>query len=480
MSILISWFEEFSIETKRHGIRTANQYVTIVKAYLNLIDLKTTDVTENLFTIDRMEYFASYVRKGQLVRPALKCFIEFLQETNFITEQVAVFKYHKVIEQVFSKKEDDVEIKSEPFFLSPNDIRNLFGNKIHYKDEEERLVFRLAVALSFFGLFKNEHIYKMKIHHIDLEERTIKNLHESKDNDVIEYLVLDDLLYEILVEYMEYRERINTESDQLIIYSGNNYDENKWSNKIYSLLTNRFNRDLFDDKSVNAMSILKSSMLHRLRNTNGAAITDILLILGKSSNLLSQALTEYNNLNLDKHIDRKLQLKSINELLPKKTEKLKEDLINAERTYSERNDITIADLERYEMNPNIEPTETKITIQRLVRNSVMAGDVKMLYENTCQVCNKRIRKADGNYYSEAHHIQPYNKKHRGDDVIGNLIVLCSNCHTQFDDLYYAIDPQTLKVNAKFVDDENHLRSINLKHELGGKYLEYAWQLFLFQ
>lgn len=132
------------------------------------------------------------------------------------------------------------------------------------------------------------------------------------------------------------------------------------------------------------------------------------------------------------------------------------------------------------MNNNRNLESDKITIQRMVRDSKISRSLRRNYNNECQLCGYKLRKSTGEYYSEAHHIQPYNKLHRGDDNSQNLIVLCPNCHTQFDDLYYAIHPETRKVHCIFGgDDQYHLEDLVMKeeHTLSNIYLEYTWNLF---
>ncbi|WP_198510290.1 HNH endonuclease signature motif containing protein, partial [Bacillus solitudinis] len=91
-----------------------------------------------------------------------------------------------------------------------------------------------------------------------------------------------------------------------------------------------------------------------------------------------------------------------------------------------------------------------------------------------------LKRADGSFLTEAHHIKPYNKKHRGDDRKENLVVLCPNCHAQFDDSYFAIHPDTNKVHCIFgEDDPKHETPLLILegHNLGVNYLQYAWKEF---
>ncbi|WP_420491589.1 HNH endonuclease [Neobacillus drentensis] len=119
--------------------------------------------------------------------------------------------------------------------------------------------------------------------------------------------------------------------------------------------------------------------------------------------------------------------------------------------------------------------ERKVTIQRLVRDTKISQTLKSSY-NQCQLCRIRLRKPSGEYITEAHHIRPYNKQHLGDDNIRNLIVLCPNCHVLFDNLFFAIDPNTYKVH-NIEDSETRDLFFVSGHQLGQEYLLYTWNLF---
>ena len=69
--------------------------------------------------------------------------------------------------------------------------------------------------------------------------------------------------------------------------------------------------------------------------------------------------------------------------------------------------------------------------------------------------------------------------HKGDDTIGNMIVLCPNCHSQFDNLFYAIHPNTKVVHCIDENNQFHLKKMEFigEHELEEKYLTYTWKLF---
>lgn len=77
-------------------------------------------------------------------------------------------------------------------------------------------------------------------------------------------------------------------------------------------------------------------------------------------------------------------------------------------------------------------TEDKIKYEgkRYKRNAVVTEKIKKLRNYTCQFCGTTILKKDGTRYIEACHINP--KKHRGPETLTNILILCPNCHKEFD------------------------------------------------
>ncbi|KKB35080.1 HNH endonuclease [Bacillus thermotolerans] len=117
---------------------------------------------------------------------------------------------------------------------------------------------------------------------------------------------------------------------------------------------------------------------------------------------------------------------------------------------------------------------SQVSGQRWMRDKSLAYILKRYYQNTCQLCEVRLQTVNG-YISEVHHVQPYNDIHKGDDTIKNMIVLCPNCHSRFDDFYYAISPELLVVHCYSQNDPLHLTPIKLKAEL--KWTPSSRQLF---
>ncbi len=79
--------------------------------------------------------------------------------------------------------------------------------------------------------------------------------------------------------------------------------------------------------------------------------------------------------------------------------------------------------------------EVKVLSRRsqsfVVRDRSLVTTLKEIYGDRCQVCEVIVRTPFGNM-SEAAHIQGLGNPHYGPDVLGNMLVLCPNHHTSFD------------------------------------------------
>ncbi|MBN1328663.1 MAG: HNH endonuclease [Candidatus Heimdallarchaeota archaeon] len=112
-------------------------------------------------------------------------------------------------------------------------------------------------------------------------------------------------------------------------------------------------------------------------------------------------------------------------------------------------------------------------IFRVVRDTKRAKELKLYYNNKCQICGSTIKLKKMNY-SEVHHIKPLGKKHNGPDKLSNMIVLCPNHHVEFDYGVIALDPEKLKVIHKNRKNPYYDKEIKIKekHKLEKEYLEY--------
>ena len=84
-------------------------------------------------------------------------------------------------------------------------------------------------------------------------------------------------------------------------------------------------------------------------------------------------------------------------------------------------------------------------VDRIYRDQTMVEDLKQLYGDRCQLCGTRLARRDGTGYSEVHHLQPLGRPHDGPDVRDNVLVLCPNHHSDFDNGVVEVDPGTLEI-----------------------------------
>jgi len=107
---------------------------------------------------------------------------------------------------------------------------------------------------------------------------------------------------------------------------------------------------------------------------------------------------------------------------------------------------------------NKEPQRQHQEIYRILRDTALARQIKLLHKNKCQICGESISLPNGEFYSEAHHIQPLGNPHKGPDTPDNIIILCPNHHVMLD---YGVIP---------ID----LSQVNLhqKHKIGHTFIAY--------
>lgn len=77
------------------------------------------------------------------------------------------------------------------------------------------------------------------------------------------------------------------------------------------------------------------------------------------------------------------------------------------------------------------------TIQRVVRTTAIATEVKKLNDYHCQVCITRLNTQSGPY-AEGAHVRPLGRPHNGPDALDNILCLCPNHHVLFDRGAFAV------------------------------------------
>jgi predicted restriction endonuclease len=100
--------------------------------------------------------------------------------------------------------------------------------------------------------------------------------------------------------------------------------------------------------------------------------------------------------------------------------------------------------------PTDEPERYAIQVNRIIRDTKLATEIKELYNYICQLCGYCIEFEDGRRYAEAHHVKPLGSPHNGHDSQDNILCLCPNCHAKLD--FGIIKLDSKKINS---DDQHH-------------------------
>ena len=121
----------------------------------------------------------------------------------------------------------------------------------------------------------------------------------------------------------------------------------------------------------------------------------------------------------------------------------------------------ISVLSNYDINKEINKLQNKKRNMGIRSYSTKQRDQYLmeLYKKKrhykCQFCNKKILKVNGNFYIEACHIKSV--EDGGNDNENNILILCPNCHKEFD---YG-KREEIKLN-----EEKYIVIVNgVKHEI---------------
>ncbi len=105
---------------------------------------------------------------------------------------------------------------------------------------------------------------------------------------------------------------------------------------------------------------------------------------------------------------------------------------------------------------NASPTRKTSQVQRIIRDTKQAKEIKKHYGHACQICKIVISTAAG-VYAEAAHIKPLGAPHNGPDTADNIICLCPNHHVMFDLGAFSIadDLSLVGIEGKLIVSERH-------------------------
>jgi hypothetical protein len=119
------------------------------------------------------------------------------------------------------------------------------------------------------------------------------------------------------------------------------------------------------------------------------------------------------------------------------------------------------------------PDKRDVSITVTDRSQSIVSNLKQKYNDTCQICHKRLEVGKNGFMSEVHHIKPLGK-HFGSDTEDNMIVLCPNHHTMFDRGIITIDLDkkiVIHVNPK---NAIHRKKILVEHKINSDNVHYHY------
>ena len=119
---------------------------------------------------------------------------------------------------------------------------------------------------------------------------------------------------------------------------------------------------------------------------------------------------------------------------------------------------------------NATPVRVQNAVNRIIRDTLLSNQIKIIYDYTCQVCATRLVGPAGPY-AEAAHVRPLGKPHNGPDLADNLICLCPNHHYLFDVGAFGIQD-----DLRLIGIDGQLRLVK-RHTLNREHLRYHRQHF---
>lgn len=110
------------------------------------------------------------------------------------------------------------------------------------------------------------------------------------------------------------------------------------------------------------------------------------------------------------------------------------------------------------------PKRVKTTVNRKIRDTKLALEVKLRHQYKCQVkgCRHNIKLPDGSYYAEAHHLQPLGGDHEGHDLAENILCVCPHHHAELDMAVFKLSQKKLcevpdhRIAQNYIDYHNQI------------------------
>jgi hypothetical protein len=251
---------------------TFDQYKDIISDFLGNIVLGKIEKNnyKDFFSNESILEFRK-MRKSLIVRSALNKLLLYLIENKLIEKgyefEFSVDTHHKE--------------RSQNEFLSTDEIKFIF-EEAEFENKEEKLISLAICSLACFCFFEQKHIKSLKTSDILIENGLIRNLRASDDDEntihLIKWLRLNDIAYRNIFNYInEYRNYIDTQHEEFLIYEGKPLNNINDVNKFFYAFDRKVNREKIS--KVNVQLLYSSTLLYWLTSTHGNALNKILQII---------------------------------------------------------------------------------------------------------------------------------------------------------------------------------------------------------
>lgn len=394
-------------------------------------------------------------------------FIDMLGQKTYIFPQSLSIEMAKKYD---SEHPDEMGAKKQisPLtYFPPNfNIQELLSNK--YYDHIESpiaictlkaimsLCLSIPLGLEYITGEKKSDKY-IRVNDVHIEENNEVTILSRNENSFVPEFRIDSKLSAYLIDYYKERLQSNDEEDAFFIKMWT-WGSFKWDKQVQNttpssihtafLYILRYICTKLNYPIVTIDSLRNNVIYNWLITSKGTALDTIVSLCGIKQPFILDSYLQYR--------------KFINSM------SYGYDFFDFTSSHIEKEDVVDSDEE-------ILMSTTLLTRRR--RDTIESKKLKDEYNNTCQICGKKIVITQNVNYSEAHHIQPLGGKHRGPDDRTNMIVLCPNHHAMFDLGVIAIDPND-GVTILHIDKNDAISGKpvkQMKHNISSTYLRYHYQ-----
>lgn len=165
------------------------------------------------------------------------------------------------------------------------------------KQYEYKEVLSAVISLSYFFLFDQDLMFKLKNSDVDLRKRRIRNLRADLDNRACKWLTIDEKALTMLEPYILTR-KLHSAKEPFLYIKGQPAN-NPNMNYLLSILKNKANFQIIQT-TIDIRKIIRSRISLDLELTEGKAVIDFLKIMGLKrnthlDNVLEKFLLKKNN-----------------------------------------------------------------------------------------------------------------------------------------------------------------------------------------